>query len=84
MSEERPHAECINAVRVAIAEELKPIKESYNEMHKRMFVDNGKKSIQSSLSDLSGHIKFQWFLLGILLTGLIGVAFWILRVGLVG
>jgi hypothetical protein len=84
MSEERPHAECINAVRVAIAEELKPLKESYDEMQKRMFVDNGKKSIQSSLSDLSSHIKFQWFVLGVLITGVFGVAFWIIRVGVAG
>ena len=81
-NDEFPRAECVNAVRIAVQEELEPLKKDVGELHKRMFVDNGKKSIQSSLSSLNGHVKFQWFVLGVLIAGIAGTAFWIIRMGL--
>ena len=81
-NDEFPRAECVNAVRIAVQQEIKPLKDNFNEMHKPMFVDNGKKSIQTSLSALNGHVKFQWFVLGVLIAGIAGTAFWIIRMGL--
>ena len=83
-NDEYPKAECVNAVRIAVQEELEPLKKDVGELHKRMFVDNGKKSIQSSLSSLNGHVKFQWFAIGGIISGIIGTAFWIIRAGLSG
>jgi len=67
MSEEYPRRECEHAIARAVAEEVAPI-------YQRMFVDNGKKSIQSSLSSLNSHIKVQYAMLGILIMGLLGLA----------
>jgi tetrahydromethanopterin S-methyltransferase subunit A len=74
MSEEYPRRECEHAIARAVAEEVAPVKTRLNDIYQRMFVDNGKKSIQSSLSSLNSHIKVQYAMLGILIMGLLGLA----------
>ena len=46
--------------------------EMTNKMYKRMFVDNGKKSFQSSLSNMGVHIRLQWFFIGAIVIAVIG------------
>jgi hypothetical protein len=74
MSEEYPRRECEHAISRTVAEEVAPVKARLNDIYQRMFVDNGKKSIQSSLSSLNSHIKVQYAMLGILIMGLLGLA----------
>lgn len=48
----------------SISEQTKQSSDSLKQMHSRMFVDNGKKSFQSSLARMGVQINLQWFILG--------------------
>ena len=43
-------------------------------LHNRMFIDNGKKSFQSALSNVSVHVKLQWFFIGAIVVSMIGAS----------
>ena len=47
-------------------------KKQQDEIYRRMFVDNGKKSIQSTLSNTGVHIRLQWFFIGAIMLAIIG------------
>ena len=56
-------------------------KKAHHEMHKRMFVDNGRKSFQTSLSSLALHAKIQWSFVGAIIVSILGMAIrlWLTR-----
>ena len=74
MNEDYPRRECEHAIKTAVEEAVGDIKNKQDDMYKRLFVDNGSKSVQSSLSSLAGHVKFQWYMLSLLIIGLLGLA----------
>ena len=82
MSEDYPRRECEHAISNAVSAAMEPMNTKLDEIYRRMFVDNGKKSIQSSLSAMNGHMKFQYALLGLLIAGLLGIAWKAVLAGL--
>ena len=67
-------SECILAMKSVMKETQAPIVEKLDDLHRRMFVDNGKKSFQSSLSNVGVHIRLQWFFIGGIVLALISAA----------
>jgi len=67
-------SECLLAMKAVIEDALEPIGKKQDKLHQRMFIDNGKKSFQSSLSNMGVHIRLQWFFIGALVLGVIGGA----------
>lgn len=50
-------------------------------MYNRMFIDNGRKSFQSVLSNTGVHIRLQWFFIGAIVIAVISgsIKIWIGR-----
>ena len=66
--------ECILTIKAAVESALEPLVEKMEEMNTRMFVDNGRKSFQSSLGNMGVHIRLQWFFIGGIVLTIIGGA----------
>jgi len=71
----------ISLTLTAIKEAQIPISEQVHSLHNRMFIDNGKKSFQSSLSNIGVHIRLQWFFIGAIVIAVVGgsVKIWMSR-----
>jgi len=74
--------ECVLTIKSAVIEALAPLDEKISKIHERMFVDNGRKSVQTSLSNLNTHVKVQWGFLSAIIVSIIGAAIWVVRAGL--
>ncbi len=67
-------AACYISIKNIIEEAVAPLAEGVEEMNKRMYVDNGKPSIQTVLARLSTQVKIQWFFIGGLCFSVLGTA----------
>ena len=83
------------AVRDAVHSAIEPVKEKTEKIYNRMFVDNGKTSIQTSLSNLEPiledlrnlksmrfQLKLQWGMLVGFALVVVGIITWAIQAGI--
>lgn len=71
---QRVPATCYLAIKKAVEDGIGSQNEKLDKIHDRMFVDNGKKSIQSMLESHHTQLRFQWIVLTAIVVAIIGSA----------
>lgn len=66
------------AVSRSVQQVVQPLVNQIDDIHSRMFIDNGKPSVQSSISQLHNHTRLQWAVLVFLLASIGTLAFTII------